>query len=79
MMDTHRIVTLRVVPRASRNEISRETDGTLKVRLHAPPVDGQANRLLIRLLAKHYGVPARAVTIVSGHRGRTKRVRIEAA
>ena len=51
-------------------------DGALLVRLAAAPVDGAANDELIALLAQTLRIPRRAITIVSGERSRTKRVRI---
>lgn len=71
------IFNVKVVPRASRTEIIGEQSGALRVRIAAPPVDGAANDELVRALAKHFGVKPRAVTIVSGHTGRTKKISIE--
>jgi len=74
--------SVRVQPRASRNQIDGEWAGepgqpaALKVRLTAPPVDDRANQALCRLLADELGVAASAVRIVSGERGRTKRVEV---
>lgn len=65
-----------VQPRASRTEVVGPQGDALKVRLAAPPVDGEANEELIRCLAKALGVPKRAVTILSGATGRRKRVRV---
>lgn len=65
-----------VQPRASRTEIVGPQGGALKVRLAAPPVDGEANAELIRALAKALAVPRSAVAIVSGATGRRKRVRV---
>jgi hypothetical protein len=67
---------IRVIPRAGRSGFGGLRDGTLLVRLAAAPVDGAANDELIALLAKTLRIPRRAVTIVSGERSRTKRVRI---
>lgn len=51
-------------------------DGVLVVKLAAAPVDGAANEELISLLAKTLKIPKRDITIVSGERSRTKRIRI---
>ncbi|MDF1562258.1 MAG: DUF167 domain-containing protein [Deltaproteobacteria bacterium] len=68
-----------VQPRASRSKIVGEHDGRLKVALAAPPVDGEANEALLKLLAKLLGVPRRAVRITSGETGRRKVVEVEGA
>ena len=70
---------VRVVPRASRSEIAGEHDGALRVRIAAAPVEGAANRELVRTLAKIFKVPQNAVEIVSGANSKTKRVRIRGA
>ena len=69
--------SVRVIPRSSRTEIVGEYDGTVKVRLSSPPVDGAANVELIKLFAKRLGVPRSAVEIVSGETSKTKRLRVD--
>lgn len=49
----------------------------LRVRLAAPPVDGEANAELVKCLAKWLGVPRRAVRLVAGETGRNKVVEVE--
>lgn len=70
-------LSVRVQPRASANEIVGLHGGALKVRLTAPPAEGAANRALVELLAGTFGIPVRAVTIVSGASSRTKVVELE--
>jgi uncharacterized protein (TIGR00251 family) len=67
---------VRVIPRAGKSGFAGLRDGALLVKLAAAPVDGAANDELITLLAKTLRVPKRDVTIVSGERSRSKRVRI---
>jgi uncharacterized protein (TIGR00251 family) len=74
-------VTLRVkvIPRSAKSEITGTmADGTLKIKIAAPPEKGKANEALCAFLARHYGVPRAAVTIVSGHAAALKVVRVEA-
>jgi uncharacterized protein (TIGR00251 family) len=70
---------VRVAPRASRNRVVGVQDGSLKVALTAPPVDGAANEALRKLLSKTLGVSKSAVEIVRGERGRTKLLRVRGA
>ena len=65
-----------MIPRAGRSGFGGLRDGALLVRLAAAPVDGAANDELIALIAKALHIPKRDVTIVSGERSRSKRVRI---
>jgi len=75
--DDHLIFNVKVVPRASRSELVGEQDGTLRVRIAAPPVAGAANEELIRLLAKKLEVRASSVTIVSGEASRMKKIAVK--
>lgn len=68
---------VRVIPRAKRTVLDGERDDALLVRLTAAPVDGAANEALIRYLAATFGVARHAVRIISGERGRRKRVAID--
>jgi uncharacterized protein (TIGR00251 family) len=68
---------VRVIPRAQTTAIDGERDNAILVRLSAPPVDGTANDELIRYVAGLFRLPRRAVRIVSGERGRKKRVAID--
>ena len=68
---------LHIQPRAGRTDVVGVHGDALKIRLAAPPVDGEANEELIRFLAKTLGVPKSAVTLLSGATGRRKRVRVE--
>ena len=71
---------VKVIPRSAKSEIVGEmADGTLKVKIAAPPEKGKANDTLCAFLADHYGVPRNAVTIVSGHSAALKLVRITPA
>ena len=74
---TYATIDIRVIPRAGRAGIAGRRGGALLVRLNAAPVDGAANSELIEVLSDALDVPKRAVSIVSGERGRQKRVRIE--
>jgi uncharacterized protein (TIGR00251 family) len=70
-------IAVRVLPRASREEIVGERDGKVVVRLTAPPVEGRANQALCRLLARRLGVAGGRVTVVRGARSRDKVVAVE--
>jgi len=67
---------VRVQPRASKDEIAGEMGGALKVRLGAPALEDRANEALVEFLAELLKTPRTAVRILSGERGRTKRVEI---
>lgn len=71
-------ISVRLQPRASRDELlGWNEEGTLRVRVKAPPVDGAANAALIQLLAKRLGVAKNRVTLIAGATARNKVVEIE--
>ncbi|HHX95995.1 MAG TPA: YggU family protein [Clostridia bacterium] len=67
---------VRVQPRASRNEITGWHGDALKIRLTAPPVEGEANQACLRFLADFFQVNRRQVNLVSGLKSRTKTIEI---
>lgn len=68
------IFTVRIQPRASKNEIVGRYGDAFKLRLTAPPVDNAANQLCIRFLAKAFQLPKKSLQIISGQRSRTKTI-----
>ena len=70
-------LAIRVTPRASRNEIVEVlSDGTVRIRLTAPPVEGKANEALVEFLSKVLDIPPSRIEIVAGVTGRDKLVSI---
>jgi uncharacterized protein len=68
---------LKIIPNAPRNEIVGWLGSALKVKVHAPALEGRANDELLAFLAEHLGLPRRAVTLLRGDKSRQKVVRIE--
>ena len=73
------IVDIHVIPNASRTHADGEHDGALRVRLHAPPVDGKANLALQAWLAEILGLPKRDIELIRGKTSKRKQLRISAA
>ncbi len=70
-------ITVRVIPRSSKNEIAEvQADGTIRIRLTAAPVEGQANKALIEFLAGILDVAKSKIEIIAGFSGRDKLVTI---
>ncbi len=68
---------LRVQPKASRNQVDGFEEGTLRLRVTAPPTEGKANAEVIALLAKTLGVSKSRLEIVRGHSSRDKVVSVK--
>lgn len=65
---------VKVVPKASFSSIVGWEEQELKVRLAAVPEKGQANKELIKVLAKELGVSQSQVILVKGETSRHKRI-----
>jgi len=70
-------LAVRVTPRASRNEVVEVTaDGTVRIRITASPVEGEANEKLVAFLAEVLNVPKSRLEIVAGLSGRDKLISV---
>jgi len=69
-------LTIKIVPRARKNQIAGIEGDALKIRLNAPPVEGKANEALVEFLAKTLGIARAQIEIVAGHTARRKIVRV---
>ena len=68
---------LKIIPNAPRNEVAGWMGAALKVKIHAPALDGRANDALAEFLAERLGLSRRSVLLVRGDRSRHKTVRID--
>jgi len=67
---------IKVSPRSSRNEVIKISQEEYKVKITASPVGGEANKMLVNVLAEHFSVPKSMINIVGGKTARTKIVDI---
>jgi uncharacterized protein (TIGR00251 family) len=72
------ILQVLLQPKASSNQWVGPVEGRMKIRLTAPPVEGQANSQLIEFLAKQFKVPKSQVQLLSGEQARQKTLQIQA-
>jgi len=70
------VLSVKVVPGASKTAIAGEYNGMLKIKLSAPPQKGKANQCLIEFVARRLGVKKKAVSIISGHTSPIKKIQI---
>ena len=68
------ILSVKVQPRAARNEIAEPLGNELKVKVTAPPVDSAANEALVKFLAEVLEIPRGRVSILRGHTSRHKQI-----
>lgn len=70
-----KLINVRVIPNAKKNNVSEE-EGKLKVHVNAPAVDDKANKALVKILAKYFGIKKNDVRITRGAKSREKVVEI---
>lgn len=70
------VLTLRISPNASKNEIIKSEDG-IKVKITAQPIDGKANKALIEYLSKQFKIPKSLFEIIKGETSKDKTVLIK--
>jgi uncharacterized protein (TIGR00251 family) len=68
---------LKTIPNAPRNEIVGWLGPALKVKIHAPALDGRANDALLEFLAEKLGLRRSAVALMRGEKSRQKVVQVE--
>jgi uncharacterized protein (TIGR00251 family) len=71
------LLSVRVQPRAKRDEVVGERAGAIMIRLTAPPVDGKANAALCAFVARRLKVPGSRVAVVRGQTSRDKVIRVD--
>ncbi len=67
---------LKVKPRSARERLAYDSAGELRLELHAPPTEGEANEACIYFFARTLRLPQACVTIISGQKSRRKLIRI---
>lgn len=70
------VITLKISPNASKNEIIK-TDEGLKIKITAQPIDGKANKALIEYLSKQFKVPKTSIVIIKGETSKEKTLLIK--
>lgn len=70
-------LAIKAIPNAPRSEIVGWLGDALKVKVHAPPVEGRANEVLCAFLADSLNVPRRSVAVLRGDTSRQKLVRFD--
>ncbi len=68
------VLLVYIQPGASRNQISGQHDGALKLKIQAPPVDGKANENLIQFISEFTKVSKKNISLLSGEKSRHKKI-----
>ncbi len=70
-------LAIKAIPNAPKSQVMGWLGDALKVKVHAPPVEGKANEALCDFLAEELELPRRAVTVLRGDTSRQKVVAID--
>lgn len=70
-------IYVKVVPRSSRNKVEKISEEEYKVWITAPPVDGKANDMLIKILSDYFDVSKSSLVITGGKTARVKIIDIK--
>lgn len=69
-------LSVKVIPKSSKNTIVGWENGYLKIRLHAVPEKGEANEELIAFLSDILNIPKSRILLLRGHAGRLKQLEL---
>ncbi len=69
-------IKLRVIARAKRNAVEAVSDGSFRVHVNKPPVDGSANKAVIELMSDYLKKPKSKITIVHGETSPNKTIEV---
>ena len=70
------ILKVYLQPKSSKNEIVGPYRDGIKIKVTAPPIEGKANKALIRFLAEEFGISSSCIEILKGHHFREKTLKI---
>jgi uncharacterized protein (TIGR00251 family) len=68
---------LYIQPGASKNEVSGVHDDRLKIKIKAPPRDGEANEGLIEFLSEVLKISKKKIFLIQGESSRQKTILVE--
>jgi len=72
------LLCIKVKPNSKTDEIIREADGSLKVKIRAQPMEGKANKYLVAYLSKVLGLPKSSIGLLKGESNSFKTLEINA-
>lgn len=70
-----KVIKIKAIPNAKKNRIVQQ-EGILKVYLTSPPIDGKANKALVKILSKYFKVKKSHVRIKKGEKTKQKLIEI---
>ena len=73
------LLRVQVKPNSKTNSVSIDDAGTIRIKIHAPPVDGKANKYLVEYLAELFNLPKSKIEITKGQSSSHKTIKLDAA
>ena len=69
-------IIAKIKPNSRKEEIKKIDDKNFIVAVKEPPIDGKANKAIVKALAGYFNVSSSGVRIVSGHASKQKVIQI---
>jgi uncharacterized protein (TIGR00251 family) len=69
-------IEVKVIPGMSKNELTGEQNGALKIKINAAPEKGKANKELVDFLSSRFGIKKADIEVIKGQASRMKSIRI---
>lgn len=71
------IIRVKVKPGSKVDEISREADGGIRIKIKAQPIEGKANKYLVEYLSDFFKLPKSKIEILKGETNSFKTISID--
>ena len=69
------IISIKVTPVAKQNKIFYDSKtGQIKLQITAAPIEGKANKAVIKFLSKYFKIPKTSIEIKSGQNNKYKKI-----
>ena len=72
------LLRIEVKPNSKTDAISIDNYGNVRVKIHAPPVEGKANKYLVEYLAGVFRISKSQVVIIKGQSSPHKTIKLDA-
>jgi len=69
-------IKVKVIPNSKINKLIEQSDGSYKIKLQAPAIEGKANKALVSFLSEHFKIAKNKIIIISGEKSREKSIKL---
>ena len=73
------VISLKVIPKAKKNEIIGILDNMLKIKIASPPIEGKANSQIINFFSDYLNISKSKLEIISGEKSKCKHLKVKSS